>query len=161
MRNPYDQMEAIAQVGFQTVKLLNSEEARILPILERLCREVGEGHRVMAQTALGEVIRPTGDAGRTALDAAYASINSKRLDFAIIDRFGHLKIAIEYQGGGHYGTGAFLRDAVKREAVRRAGVAYIEVQKGDTPKLVKDRILAVLAPERAPGSPPPKPGGRS
>lgn len=43
--------------------------------------------------------------------------------------------AIEYQGGAHY-KGAHAtaaRDAVKKEALRRAGIGYVEVVAGDTP----------------------------
>jgi hypothetical protein len=43
--------------------------------------------------------------------------------------------AIEYQGGGHF-KGAHAtaaRDAVKKEALRRAGIGYVEVVPGDTP----------------------------
>ena len=35
--------------------------------------------------------------------------------------------AIEYQGHGHYQGTAAARDAVKKEALRKAGVRYIEV----------------------------------
>ena len=41
--------------------------------------------------------------------------------------------AIEYQGGGHHQGTAAARDAVKKEALRRAGVGYVEVVPGDTP----------------------------
>lgn len=34
---------------------------------------------------------------------------------------------IEYQGEGHHQSAAAARDAVKKEALRRAGVGYIEV----------------------------------
>lgn len=45
-------------------------------------------------------------------------INSKRLDFLVIDRIGMPAPAAEHQGHGHYQNRAFMRDAVKREAVR-------------------------------------------
>lgn len=53
---------------------------------------------------------------------AFRSINSKRLDFLVIDRIGLPALAVEYQGHGHYQNGAFMRDAVKREAVRKANI---------------------------------------
>jgi hypothetical protein len=120
-----------------------------LPVLEAEIREIGKGHRVMAQTCMGEILRPKASSGtwRDRKDA-FASINSKRLDFAIFDRRGLLVCAIEYQGRGHHQNKAFMRDAVKREAVRKAGVAWIEVNPGDTPsKLRADvrRALGVFA----------------
>jgi ribulose bisphosphate carboxylase small subunit len=41
--------------------------------------------------------------------------------------------AIEYQGGAHHQGTAAARDAVKKEALRRAGIGYVEVVAGDTP----------------------------
>lgn len=40
--------------------------------------------------------------------------------------------AIEYQGGGHYLSDAAARDAVKKEALRKAGIGYHEVVAGHT-----------------------------
>lgn len=153
MSNPLNQMEAINRVDFEVQRLLNKSEARILPVLERIVAEIGEGHRVMAQTSMGEVLRPRAGSGNDkARRQAFASINSKRLDFAIFDRYGMLACAIEYQGRGHHQNKAFMRDAVKREAVRRAGVAWIEVNPGDTPAELASQVRKALgAPTPASG----------
>lgn len=82
----------------------------------------------MAQTSLGEILTTKASFwGQEAADLAYRSINSKRADFVVIDRFGIAALAVEYQGGGHYQGTALLRDAVKREAFRKAGVAFLEI----------------------------------
>ena len=44
----------------------------------------------------------------------------------------HAVAAIEYQGGGHYLSDAAARDAVKKEARRKAGIGYHEVVAGHT-----------------------------
>jgi hypothetical protein len=55
-------------------------------------------------------------------------------------------LLIEYQGGAHF-KGAHAtaaRDAVKKEALRRAGIGYVEVVAGDTPaelRRVVERLL--------------------
>ena len=36
-------------------------------------------------------------------------------------------LAVEYQGGAHYQGTATIRDAVKKEALNKAGVGYVEV----------------------------------
>ena len=41
--------------------------------------------------------------------------------------------AIEFQGTGHHQNAATARDAVKKEALRRAGIGTIEMVSGDTP----------------------------
>lgn len=126
--DPAQQMHMISKVGFETVPLLNREEYRVYQVLERTVAERRDGYRLMAQTSLGEIIRPKEGLGtNTDRDLAYRSINSKRLDFAIFDRSGRLAVAIEYQGSGHYHAKSFMRDAVKKEALRKAGVPLLEV----------------------------------
>jgi hypothetical protein len=82
--------------------------------------------QVMAQVSLGEILR--------CKDAdAYRCINSKRVDLLIVDEECRPLHAIEYQGGAHF-KGAHAtaaRDAVKKEALRRAGIGYVEVVGGE------------------------------
>ena len=146
LRDPAQQMHAIAAVDFETTPLLNRSEARLLPVLENITRHLNQGHRVMAQTSLGEIIRPSEKSGTAdQRTAAYASINSKRLDFAIIDKFGRLALAIEYQGTGHYHTTSFMRDAVKREVLRKAGVQMYEVPADFNSASLTQSLLEILA----------------
>ena len=144
---PEHQMQVIAEATFETCPLLNSSEAKLLPVLESAVVKFGRGHRVMAQTSVGELLRPRSEKGRKDLtEAAYAAINSKRFDFAIIDHTGRLVAAVEYQGAGHYGRSAFIRDAVKREVCRKAGVAFVEVKKGMLPSELTEMLRDLLAP---------------
>jgi hypothetical protein len=121
-------MVYVSRVRFETQPLLNKGEFQVLLILEKVARDLNAGFRVMAQTSLGEILRPkpgiweTGDD-----DLAYRSINSKRADFVIVDRLGIAALVVEYQGHGHYQGNAALRDAVKREALTSAGVTMLEV----------------------------------
>jgi len=135
-----EQLRAVGASRFERRPLLNREEARLLPVLERAVREAGQGHRVMAQTSLGEVIRPV---GRETAEA-FAAINSKRLDFAIFDRTGLIACAVEYQGTGHYQGGAEHRDTVKREALRKAGVRLLEVHPDFTEEGLRREVGDVL-----------------
>lgn len=147
LRDPAQQLHAIARVEFEPTPLLNRQEARLLPLLESITRDLRAGHRVMAQTSLGELIRPKPDsATEDDRSAAFASINSKRLDFAIIDRAGRLAVAVEYQGCGHHQGHAFMRDAVKREVLRRAGIPLIEVEPDFDAAHLRHRVKGHLAP---------------
>ncbi len=145
--DPKQQMEAIAPAEFEVTPLRNREEARLLPLLESCAAKLNNGYRVMAQTSLGEIIRPK-QAGlsQDQQRAAYASINFKRLDFAIFDRFGRLRLAIEYQGSGHYQAKTFMRDAVKREVLRKAGVPFIEVPHDFSHDETTRQITLLLVP---------------
>ena len=106
--------------NFEKRRLLSKPESRVLYAAERAIREEKLAWRVMAQVSLGEVLASP--------DArAYGAINSKRVDILIVSSSGVPIAAIEYQGNGHYQGSAAARDAVKKEALRRAGVRYMEV----------------------------------
>ena len=106
---------------FEKRRLLSRSEAQVLYAAERAINTAADlNWRVMAQVSLGEVL--------SSPDArAYSAINSKRVDLLIVSRSGDPIAAIEYQGHGHYQGTAAARDAVKKEALRKAGVRYIEV----------------------------------
>jgi hypothetical protein len=150
LSDPAVQMQAIAACAFQRTQLLNRAEARLLPLLEASTRNHGDGHRLLAQVSLGELIRTVKEIGSDIeRRRGYASINSKRVDFVIIDRFGFAVAVIEYQGSGHHGSKhTFMRDAVKREALRKAGVPVLEIADGYGQDEVRERIRQLLRPEQ-------------
>lgn len=128
LADPRKQLEFVSGVAFETQPLLNKSEFQVLLVLEAVAKEMNCGFRVMAQTSLGEILRPRRHLlSATAADLAYRSINSKRADFIVVNAAGHAVLVVEYQGDGHYQGTAQLRDAVKREAFRTAGVTLIEV----------------------------------
>lgn len=118
-----DQLRIVSQHEFYKRKLMSKEEFFLFKKLESILENKHPGFRVFPQVALGEVMGAKND-------ATYRCINSKRADFIIISRFGDPVAVIEYQGSGHYQGNAIERDAVKKEACRRAGIAYHEVVPG-------------------------------
>jgi hypothetical protein len=123
-----DQLRTVMKADFKAQPLLNKSETRLFKSLDKMVIEMRPGWQVMAQVSLGEILRCEDK-------DAYACINSKRVDLLIVDADCKPVHAIEYQGGGHY-KGAHAtaaRDAVKKEALRRAGIGYVEVVAGDTP----------------------------
>lgn len=134
-----------AAANFKTIPLLNYEKARLLPIMEQILKTIAPRHRVMAQTSLGELIRPFGSDTE-----AFAAINSKRLDFAIIEPKGHLVIAVEHQGSGHHQNAAFMGDAIKREVMRKAGVTWIETTTDTSAGSLRNQITAALGQTQRP-----------
>ena len=105
---------------------------------ERAIAELAMPWRVMAQVSLGEILRSE-DA------AAFSAVNSKRVDLLIVDERHQPIAAVEYQGTGHWQGNAAARDAVKKEALRKAGVAYIEVIAGSHLPADLHREIARLA----------------
>jgi hypothetical protein len=123
-----DQLRTVMRADFKAQPLLNKSEARLFKALDKMVIEMRPGWQVMAQVSLGEILKCEDK-------DAYACINSKRVDLLIVDDECKPINAIEYQGGGHF-KGAHhtaARDAVKKEALRRAGIGYVEVVAGDTP----------------------------
>lgn len=141
MRDPKAQVDAVSRVDFQRIPLMNKGEYRVFVLLERALPDVARGYRLMAQTNLSEILRPDTRTPEPLRTEAFASINSKRVDFVIIDASGRAALAVEVQGSGHYlGGTAFIRDAVKKEVLRRAGVPLLEV----TPEMQSGEIIEAL-----------------
>lgn len=137
-----DQLRIVMGAAFTPQPLLNKSEARVLRELERCVEACNSNWQVMAQVSLGEVLR-SNDA------AAFASINSKRVDLLLIDEECLPRHAIEYQGSGHHQGTAAARDAVKKEALRRAGIGYHEVIAGHTTPSDLRRLVEKLVPKQA------------
>ncbi len=134
-----DQLRVVMASTFQRRKLMSRNEARVFQQVEKAAREAGHGWRVMAQVSLGEILSSPDE-------RAYSAINSKRVDILLISRTGEPLAAIEYQGTGHYLGSAAARDAVKREALRRAGVGFIEVKPEHGAEDVAREILRLADP---------------
>lgn len=103
------------------------------------------GWQVMAQVSLGEIL--------SCRDRdAYGCINAKRVDLLLVDADCQPRHAVEYQGGAHHQGAAAARDAVKREALRRAGIGYHEVVAGHTTPGDLRRLVEKLVPAESQGA---------
>lgn len=132
-----DQLRIVMGANFTIQPLLNKREARVFRELDRIVISLNPEWQVMAQVSVGEILR--------CQDAeAYRCINSKRIDLLLVDGECHPRHAIEYQGDGHYQGTAAARDAVKKEALRRAGIGYHEVVAGHTTPSELRRLVEKL-----------------
>ena len=139
--DPAEQLRLVMGAGFAKRRLLSRSEAQVLYAAERAIDTEGLKWRVMAQVSLGEVL--------SSPDArAYSAINSKRVDLLIVSSSGNPIAAIEYQGHGHYQGNAAARDAVKKEALRKAGVRYIEVTPESGTEVMAREISRIAQAER-------------
>jgi hypothetical protein len=142
MPDAADQLRMVMKAEFKAQPLLNKSEARLFRAMDKLVIELAPpGWQVMAQVSLGEILGCEDK-------AAYGCINSKRVDLLIVDADCKPVHAIEYQGGGHF-KGAHTtaaRDAVKKEALRRAGIGYVEVVAGDTPAELRRVVERLVRP---------------
>ena len=137
-----DQLRIVMGADFTIQPLLNKSEARVFKELDRMVIGCDPRWQVMAQVSLGEILR-----SRDA--AAYSCINSKRVDLLLVDGDCQPRHAIEYQGGAHHQGTAAARDAVKKEALRRAGIGYHEVVAGQTTPAELKRLVERLVGKAA------------
>lgn len=120
-----EQLRIVMGAQFSIQPLLNKSEVRVFKELDRMVLDRNPAWQVMAQVSLGEILRST--------DAiAYSCINSKRVDLLLVDETCRPRHALEYQGRAHHQGTAAARDAVKKEALRRAGISYHEIIGGHT-----------------------------
>ena len=138
-----DQLHAVMRASFTARPLLNRPEQRLLAVLNQALAEESPGWRAMGQVSLGEVVAsPDKD--------AYFAVNSKRVDLVIVDRERRPLHAIEFEGSGpHTGENTAARDAITKEALRRAGIGYVEVVSGDTPAEVRGMVRKLVGRVRA------------
>jgi hypothetical protein len=132
-----DQLRIVMDAKFTIQPLLNKSEARVFRELDRIVINCNPAWQVMAQVSLGEILR---------CDErnAYSCINSKRVDLLLVDSECLPRHVLEYQGGAHYQGTAAARDAVKKEALRQAGIGYHEVIAGVTTPAELRRLLEKL-----------------
>ena len=135
-----EQLRVVMQADFKPRPLLNKGEARVFAELDRLVIARNPGWQVMAQVSVGEFVESKDP-------EAHACINSKRVDLLLIDADCRARHAIEYQGTGHHQVSAAARDAVKKEALRKAGIGYHEVVAGHTTPSELRRLVERLVPQ--------------
>ena len=121
------QLKVVASARFEARRPVNREASQFLYLIERALAEAEGGHRVFAEVSLGAFLA-------TSDRLAWMVVNSKRVDFLVIDAGGFPVLAVEYHGSGHEidGAGAAARDAIKRTALRSAGVELLEVRPGES-----------------------------
>ena len=127
-----DQLKAVEAAILKPKKPVNSEASRVLIQLEQITRQRPERrYRVFAEISLGAFVATEGPRDRKEIgQLAWRAISAKRLDFLIIDGRGFPAVAVEYHGTGHHQEGgqAAARDAVKRRALEKAGIEFVEIQ---------------------------------
>ncbi len=107
------QIEAISRANVSTKALLNKGE---IDMYWALVRHVdSKSFIVCPQTVMGEFLKTD--------RAAYSAINSKRVDFCIVDRQWNPVCVVEVDGSGHFvSRNAGQRNAVKKIALDQAGI---------------------------------------
>lgn len=135
-----EQLKVVSKAEFAQRPLLNRSEANVFSALDKAVIARNPKWQVMAQVSLGEFLAsPDKD--------AYLAVNSKRVDFALMDEKCCVRHALEYQGNGHHlSSSTAARDAVKKEALRKAGIGYHEIVAGHTTPSELRTLVEKLVP---------------
>lgn len=134
-----DQLRTVMGADFKSRALLNRPEAAVFKALDEAVIARNPKWQVMAQVSLGEFLS-------SPERRAFGCVNSKRVDFALMDDKCCVRHALEYQGNGHHQGNAAARDAVKKEALRKAGIGYHEVVAGHTTPSELRALVEKLVP---------------
>ena len=97
--------------------LLNKTEKEIYWIL---VRELNSRYCINPQASLGEILK-------SSEYFAYRAINSKRSDFVITTKKFLPVAVVEYQGSGHFQNNHEIRTQIKKNALEKAGILFIEL----------------------------------
>lgn len=130
--DPSYQLRLVSQADFRKKKLMNFSEFQLFSQLEKHLRNTHPSCRLFSQVSMGEFLECHDR-------QSYSCINSKRVDFLIIDGKGQPFIVIEYQGEGHYQGNARERDEIKKKACENAQIAFVEV----FPNQFKEKLLEI------------------
>jgi hypothetical protein len=138
------QLRHVMAASFHKKKIMSKAEYKVFKVVESEVQSLRNGCRVLSQTSLGQIVGSDSE-------QAFRSINSKRVDVLIIGPWGDPIAAIEYQGKGHYQSDAAARDAIKREALRKAGIHFIEIDDSHSPGEIVQSVRKALRQLEPPG----------
>lgn len=119
-----DHLSITLRHTYEKKRLLNRSEEKVYKaMLQIIYSNEKNGFKISMQPSLGEILNCEPEGHKT--------INSKRVDFCIVDR-NYMPVAvIEVNGSGHYQGDALERDEVKRAAIESAGIKYIALRENE------------------------------
>jgi len=138
LRNYSNQIKFIEEASLYSRNPITYESFKAVYAV--LDRSLEKEYRILAEVSLGSFIRADSN-------LAFRSINSKRVDFLIIDASGDPQLAIEYHGSGHFQGNAKARDAVKRLIFRKVGIPLLEFKEGVSADNVRDEVNKIIQKE--------------
>lgn len=146
--NPENQLRFVQKGEFRSRRPINKEAYRtVFTVAEAHLSTLSRRYRILSEVSMGSFLQTprTNDPKKRAdADRAFASINSKRVDFLIIDGFGMPVLVIEYHGTGHYQKNAEARDLVKQEALRKADIPLLVVMPDMDSGEIRHSITKIL-----------------
>jgi len=136
------ELRLVNDARFVQRRLLSDNLEQVIIALDRMIGELDLDWRVLARVELTEII----DVSDTETRAA---IGGQCVDLLIISGTLMPLAAVEYQALGQIREDNVVRAAIKREALRRADIGYIEVRADTSPEdlfRMVQRLAAGISP---------------
>jgi hypothetical protein len=144
-----DRLRNVSDAQFSPKRLMSDNESIVLAEVESIIADIGCPWRVLAQVSLSQAVASSSA-------EALLAIEGQQIALLIVDPDRTPIAAIEYQPLGQVRSEDALRNAIKREALRRANIAYIEVRSSDQPGDLRHDITALASRQRALAEAPPR-----
>lgn len=146
------------ELAYHSRPLLNHSEIKVWRHLDQWRSQKAPALQISTQVAYGEFLGTT-------RDDHYRAINTKRADFTLWDKDGHVRAVIEFDGKGHWGDTdddaqrASHADQIKNRALSSAGIPLLRVAAGYSVSELHSSLDQLLA--YMPGVVPPTNGGKT
>ncbi len=129
---------------YKRKRVLNNTEFVAYHAIKKTIKDshINNSAYLFPQISLGEVLGHHDNECRSA-------INSKRVDFLLVNKGFWPFAAIEIHGTGHYsGSSSHLRDEIKQTALEAAGIRYIPIVLNSTSRThIEDTVKEVMENE--------------
>ncbi len=136
------QLGAIAKTTFQTAPVLDSASLTVLALIEEVLQEVDAGFRLLMHTGLDSLVDLAGSGADSV--TTKLSMAGIELKFAVVDRYGRLAMAVDYQGGQARSKQDYINRSITIEILRKAGVWYLEIPQKYSEQDARTQLFAVL-----------------
>lgn len=128
-KNYNNQYNSINQCEFETFPPLNNEANNVYWNLICWARERNTKWDISFEVCMGSFIQIKDSLSKELEETARNSFNSKRVDFLLTDKYRIPKVAIEYNGTGHYGN----NNEMQEDTAHRMRIKKIILDKVNIP----------------------------
>ncbi len=139
---PADALNFVSTSDLKLCSVLDSSAHPILAVLENTVADLHSGYRVMAQLSLDKIITSRDDENR---EQAASALAGKTLEFVVIDKFGMAVLAAEQVATEVRSGDEYIARATLIEALRKAGVTFMEIPRDYSQSGLRQQINQILA----------------
>ncbi|MEM9581136.1 MAG: DUF2726 domain-containing protein [Pseudomonadota bacterium] len=151
-RTPEQQASDIRAAELTTRPALTADEARMRVVLQAALNDMKAPFMIMARTSLSALIEPGHACVGPERANAIAALSGKSLDFGLFDRAGRLVLALDINNSN---ASASADRPLVAAALMQAGINVVELDKGDMPARIAEKITPYLTARLAASQPMP------